>query len=643
MSSKEPPGAAAPLGCKAMGRGAAPAARGGGRNIPPPAQHPAARATFFSEMVRESDDYGSKAPSGQPQLARASSAPAAHGAVRKRYRRQDLAGTDSSYLCLFCYEPLYVDINTAEEACFNRGCACYTGRGEISGNLAEHDGPRRVEEVCAESVREFRKFDRQFLLQKIHEARAVECAKFFRGGMNIGILASLDHLMTQLHDNASWGGSRDYGACRAAFDDYYEKFDVVQFTEDVCSRYYVTNMHSQRFVLKYHHAIREFLGTLGIVGVGVGDRQILADQLPFYHIDKKAMGDPAKSVFDFEAIFKNSLSLANALNHSFKMRYSTSKMYAYPDRSTDFAALLSLWTTCPPGSAGTVTADRLREIYDGTIKKNKMDGDFDQFLEDCSSGKRYAPILIFDGEKYRFDYATLLLYLVYMFSNNRLRSGMQTEAGRTTHDKRRHAATDYFEDQIRQKLRNDGFDVYPKQGGKPFEPSFDGKRREFDCVAVDRERKIIVIVEAKYEDMAPSSMSAGTMVGQLVLDRKTGLLAHAKKHHSRRKFFRRHFGGMGQRGLDLPGSFSDYTVYTLLVTKHEPLISRHMAVDILSYKGFMSIDFQSTTARDDLDGAAGGLPGRPPGAAATGGPARPAREGGGGAESPQRPGRGRRG
>ena len=168
MSSKEPPGAAAPLGCKAMGRGAAPAARGGGRNIPPPAQHPAARATFFSEMVRESDDYGSKAPSGQPQLARASSAPAAHGAVRKRYRRQDLAGTDSSYLCLFCYEPLYVDINTAEEACFNRGCACYTGRGEISGNLAEHDGPRRVEEVCAESVREFRKFDRQFLLQKIH-------------------------------------------------------------------------------------------------------------------------------------------------------------------------------------------------------------------------------------------------------------------------------------------------------------------------------------------------------------------------------------------------------------------------------------------------------------------------------------------
>ena len=626
---------------------ARPPAAHGGRSLR--AFGPPVTGAAFPKRAPAPGDHAGKAPPkresaapGPPPPAGAAPAPAARGAQRRRYGKSDLAGTDSSYLCLFCYEPLYIDMATMIEACLNRGCTCYTGRGEITGNLAEHDGPRHAKKLCAESVREFRKFDRQFLLQKIHEARAAECAKFFRGdGMNIGILASLDHLLTQLHGNAEWGDSRDSRACRAAFDDYYEKFEILQLAEDICSKYYVTNANAQPLVIKYHHAIREFFKTLGIVSGD--DRQNRAATLPFYHIDKKSMDDPAKSVFDFEAIYKNSLPLANALNHAFKMRYSTSKMYAYPDRSADFAALLSLWTTCPPGSAGTVTADRLREIYDGTVKKNKMDGDFDQFLEDCTSGKRYAPILIFDGEKYRFDYAALLLYLVYMFSNNRLRSGTQTEAGRTTHDKRRHAAADYFEDQIRQKLRDDGFDVYPRQGGKPFRPSFDNERKEFDCVAVDRERKIIVIVEAKYEDMAPSSMSAGTMVGQLVLDRKTGLLAHAKKHHTRREFFKRHFDGMGQRGLDLPGDFIDYTVYTLLVTKHEPLISRHMAVDILSYEKFMSIDFRSPSARDDLDGAAGGLPGRPPSAAATGGLARPAREGGGGAGIPRRPGQGRRG
>ena len=97
-----------------------------------------------------------------------------------RYARPDLAGTDSDYLCPFCYEPLYVDMATTKETCLNRGCTCYSGRGEITGNLAEHDGPRHAKKLCAESVREFHKFNRQFLLQKIHEVRATECTKFFK-------------------------------------------------------------------------------------------------------------------------------------------------------------------------------------------------------------------------------------------------------------------------------------------------------------------------------------------------------------------------------------------------------------------------------------------------------------------------------
>ena len=616
----------------------------GARGLPAPGSPPACTAAIPEKAPGEggrgagAPPCPKKASPRPPRPAGAAPGRAARGAQRRRYGKSDLAGTDSQYLCLLCYEPLYVDINTAEEVCLNRGCVCYTYRGEIFGNLAEHDGPRRARKLCAESIREFYKFDRQFLFQKIHEARAAECASFFRkDGMNIGILASLDHLMTQLHGNTTWGDSQDYHACREAFDDYYRNFDMLQFAEDVCSRRYVTNARSQPFVIKYHHALREFFKTLGIVSDD--DKQNRADPLPFYHIDKKSMGTPAKSVFDFEAIYKNSLRLAVALNHVFKMRYSTAKMYGYPDRPADFAALLSLWITCPPGSTGAITRDGLREIYDGSVEKNKMDGNFDQFLDDYTSGRRYAPILVFEGERYRFDYATLLLYLVYLFSNNSSRSGTQTEAGRATHDRMRQGAADDFEAKIRQKLRADGFDARPREGGKPFSPSFGGRRREFDCVAVDRERRIIVLVEAKYEDMAPSSTAAGTMVDQMVLDKGGGLLAHAKKHHSRREFFKRHFHDMKRHGLDLPGCFLDYTVHTLLVTKHEPLISRHMSVDILSYEKFMSIDFRSPSLRDELDGAAAGPPPGPPDAGAAGGAARPAREKG----RHRAPARGRRG
>ena len=606
-----------------------PARPPGARGLPAQVSTPA-RTETIPEKAQGGDGHGvkapprpKKAPPGPPRPAGAAPDREARGAQRRRYGKSDLAGTDSQYLCLFCYEPLYVDMNTDDEVCFNRGCIDYSNSGEISGNLAEHDGPRNIRKLCSENVREFRKFNRQFLLQKIHEMRATEYAMFFqKEGMNITILTSLDYLMTQLHDNTEWGSSRDWCACRAAFDDYYKNFDIMQFTEDICSRYYVTNARSQQFVIKYHHPIRDFFKSLGMVS----DSQNRAGPLPFYHIDKKSMRSPAKSMFDFEAIYKNSLPLINALNHAFKMRHSTSKMYGYPARSADFIVLLSLWITCPVDSAASVTVDDLRENYDGATRKNKMDENFGQFLEDYTSGRAYAPILVFDGERYRFDYAALLLHLIYLFSNNSSCSGTQTEAGRTAYDRMRQDAALQFEVEIRQKLRGDGFDVRPMPGDGPFRPSFDSERKEFDCVAVDRERKIIVIVEAKYEDIAPSSMSAATMVNQLVLDKKTGLLAHAKKHHSRREFFKRHFKGMGWRGLRLPGGFLDYDVHTLLVTKHEPLISRHMSVDILSYAKFMSIDFRSHSLRDELDGASAvSQPGQQ-GAGAAGGTARPAQK-----------------
>ena len=537
----------------------------------------------------------------------------------------DLAGTDSPYLCLLCYEPLYVGAATMEEACLNRGCASYTPKGEMFGNIAEHDGPRRARKLFLESVRRFCKFSRRFALQKIHEARAAECTNLLCGdGMDITFVASMDHLAMQLCANTVWGGSEDHRGWRAALDFYCENFDRRLFIEDICSKNYVANPRGQPFVMKYHYVLSDFFKAHGIVS---GDgRHTHASSLPFAHIDKKSAKDAPMSMHDFGAIYKNSLPFVGALNHVFKMRDSVSKMHGYPARSADFVALLSLWTACPPGFAGIVTASGLREVYEGAARKNKMDRNLGQFLEDYTSGKKHAPILIFDGEKYHFDYATLLLYLVYLFSNNRSRSGTQTEAGKTVYGRMRQVAASQFEAEIRQKLRGDGFDVRPRPDGEPFRPSFDNERKEFDCVAVDRDRKIIVLVEAKYEDMAPSSVSAGTMVGQLVLDKKTGLLAHAKKHHSRRKFFKRHFDGMGQRGLDLPGGFLDYTVYTLLVTKHEPLISRHMAVDILSYRRFMSIDLGSPSARDSLDGAAGGPPSRPLGAGTAGGPARSVHE-----------------
>ena len=518
-----------------------------------------------------------------------------------RYDKSALAGTDSDYLCLFCYDPLYVNDGTAEGVCFNRACDAYASRGEFSGDVSGDEGPERARDLCAESVRQFRMFSRGFVFRKLFEARAHECAKLFKGNdMNLGILSSVGYLLTRLSGDAEWGRSEDYSEFCRVFDRYYDHFDTLQLVENLCSKYYITTADAEPYVIKYHRALQKFNMTIGLVNAG--NRQDRAACYSFYPIDRKSGGKPAENAFDFQEIYNNSLTHIGSLNHIFKIGHDISKMHRYPSRSEDFAALLSVWKTCTPGCVGTITEEGLREIYDGAAMKNNMQGDFGRFLEDYTSGHTYAPILVFDGEKYHFDYPAMLLYLLYLFSNNTATSGTQTEAGQITYNKKRQVAAHHFEEKIRQKLRDDGFEVHPGPNRPQLRMSFDNEKTEFDCIAVDRAKKVIVLVEAKYEDISPSSKAGTTMVDQLVLDRRRGLLGHAKRHHRRRRLFKHHFASLKNLGLDLEGSFYDYAVHTVIVTKHEPLISRHMGVDIVSHEKFMSADFRGD----------GGSPFRPP-------------------------------
>lgn len=515
----------------------------------------------------------------------------AGGERRDMCAKSELEATDSDYLCPFCHDPLYVKDGTADEACFDRTCPAYIDREEISMDVHGQELMRRTSEQCDKSIRRFHKFGHAFLLRRLFEARVYERTQIFQGGdASVNMMASVDYLLAGLARNAAWGHLEDVLSYLRTFQQYRKDFDMLQFVEMSCSKYYVTTANGDLYVIKYHSALEKFHSTLGIFGSG--NRRDRTGRYSFDFIDNTTRKKPIKHPFDFDAIYNSTPTIANQLNHAFKMGSIVSYIYRYPARSEDFAALYSVWTRCLPGPGDFIFADDLRKVYDGATKKNKMQGDFDQFLADYTSGHKYAPILIFDGEKYHFEYHDLLLYLLYLFLTNKTLSGTQTKTGQRAYNDMRMVAASAFEEEIRQKLRNDGFKVLPAPGqGQLHIPSKkDGK--EFDCVAVDREKKIIVLVEAKYEDIAPSSKAGTTLVDQLVLDRRRGLLGHAKTHHERRRLFKRHFARLKNVGLDLAGSFHDYVVHTAIVTKHEPVISRYMDVDIISYERFASIDFR---------------------------------------------------
>ncbi len=519
------------------------------------------------------------------------------------YPKSDLKGIDSDYLCLSCYDPLYVNRDTLSEACFNRECVVYTDKGEFSGNIGDHGGPVFAREQCNKNIRAFSKLQRKFLFKKLYKKRAAECAKLRqRDGVNIDIIAAVDYLLTQVRYITAWGTSKsDYGF-RHTFDTYFDSFKRLQLVGELTSKNYITNGKAEAYVIKYEYAINEFHKDLGIVDES--KKHDRSDRHSFWFIDKKSMNTPVETRFDFKSIYDNSLPLIRSLNHAFKMGHTASKIHAYPARSEDFNALLSVWKTCPPSGTGTLRAEMLRKIYRRASRRNETHGHYDKFLDDYTSGLKYAPILIHNDGVYWFDYDTLLLYLVYLYSNNTHLSGTQAETGQTSYNKKRQAASRDFESEIRHNLRMRGFVVHPEQDDGMLRISFDNEHKEFDCMAVDLATKTVILVEAKYEDMAPSSKAGTKIVDQLLLDKRRGLLEHVKKQHSRLEFFRKNFHNMQKFGFGRNAVFEDYNVRTFVVTKYEPIISLYMGVEVLSYKQFKSIDLMSSSEKGHSPGPA---------------------------------------
>ena len=148
-----------------------------------------------------------------------------------------------------------------------------------------------------------------------------------------------------------------------------------------------------------------------------------------------------------------------------------------------------------------------------------------------------------------------------------------------------------FESAIRGKMRNDGFTVLPQNDSEKFELHAGGLHYEFDCLAIDCSKRIIVLIEAKYEDTAPSSASGQTMLGQIVLDKKRGLLQYAEKQHKRRRFLVKNFN---QLPINMTKNSWEYRIHSIIVTKFTPMIKRHLTTVLMSFDEFKRMDFRNS-------------------------------------------------
>ena len=481
----------------------------------------------------------------------------------------------------------YSNADPNRKICVNPKCITSPPPYILTTNVATNPALNQVKQRLDKRIKRFYIFHKSFLYCRLSEIRRNEFHNLFtQNRMDIRRVLGVDFLLTKISHNIVWGTETNEQIFQNTIAGFLEDYEMRSYIEDIESKMVIIYQgNNESYRVEYDRVIEDVRRNLGLVNT---DKYTPEDVQVYYPIDSKSDKHKPKHLYDFETMFKTPYTFT--LNHLFRLSYAISKTHDYPAEPSHVATLLSLFAKCKPYMANTITRDELREMHDGSVNKNNMNGDFDDFLQTYSSGAKYAPILVFDGQHYHFDYATLTCFFLYLFSLNKHADGTQTVPGYTTFMQQRQKRAHSFESTIRGKMRNDGFAVLPQNDSEKFELHAGGLYYEFDCLAIDCSKRIIVLIEAKYEDTAPSSASGQTMLGQIVLDKKNGLLQYAEKQHKRRRFLVKNFN---QLPIDMTKNSWEYRIHSIIVTKFTPMIKRHLTTVLMSFDEFKRMDFRN--------------------------------------------------
>lgn len=509
-----------------------------------------------------------------------------------------LRRADSDYLCPFCGNLLYVCVDGSsgwfsernppwplKEACINPSCA-YSH--EHSSDLRANNDRDRSEcsaDFC-QAIEECYDFTHKVVFQTLYQRRAVALQNF-PSTADMRTVLTMDYLMVYIDKSRGWGACTDTRACNEAIDLCVSAPGNPDFTHGIKHTNTLTD-GTKTYHLKYDRVINcEILKEIGLIN----PEKYGPEDVNKFSLDEEA-GAEAKYARDFDGFLQRFYTQIMLLNRAFNMHRFSRTIHQYPAKVLDLATLLSLWQHCKRTGHYAFDAAEIQRRYEWTARKNGLPTDFERFLETYASGRTLAPVLVFDGERYWFDWHTLFVFLSYIASLNNSVEGCQSVSGHQVLSEQSRKLGSVFESRVRKHFRNLGWEVLPAEG-ELMKLRTGSQEREYDCIAVDHASKLVVLAEAKFENMPPSAMSAVNLINHTVLDKSSGLLHYAQRHHERSRFFRLH--PKTELGMEWPWT---YRVASVIVTKHTPIFNRYLTVQIIPYHQLGQFDFGALYNRD---------------------------------------------
>ncbi len=484
---------------------------------------------------------------------------------------------DSEYLCKKCGGLLYYDMQTKEDHCFNSQCKDYPKGIEIydteeadlkllNSQLADIErGLGQIINTC----------DYKILAWFLLERRRRIVQNFFTSGiMNIDNFLLSNEILLFIQKYKSLGIRNNPLTFRAILQLYKEYSEQLKLIEDLKEgRYLLARkpIKNKIFRLKYYDVIiDEIWSSYGQVNL---QSSIDVDDFRYHEVIQKIVKSQGTiTSADYASYFDRLWPFAVSFQYLVKRNYSTSLKYQYSVTPTDLANILSIILSLKDNNLITVPLFNLLKHF---IIQPVRDKNITDFVNMLSGNNDKIPIVFKTDGNIILDRRTLLLFFILMHSQQ-LPSDFEPSGQQKIAQHKQEAGGDY-EKYLKGKLEKIGYSCLPT--------SIDISNLDYDVVAVSESNLEIILIEAKFKDPSPSSLSGNTLIQQELVYEKYGLLPQVIRHQKRYDLLIKR-GDLFQKKLGLKKNIQDYSVKAYFINKYTPLISCYGNVWVMSEKEF---------------------------------------------------------
>ena len=499
----------------------------------------------------------------------------------------------SDFLCPHCGGLLYLDTeNPSNSVCINTKCPLWPKDFDSIIDATEEREPQIYKEINEQEqllIDKIQSWKPGKLARYAYKARRELITSLFTTGIlpHIQYFIATGELLLLTNKYPSEGTTDNMDEFRQMLEDIRKWSQDQLNLEDVRNRRIVfgkTKLGLKPLSIKYSRVIAEFQQGHGMIsGTKLPPRESL---FPYEHLEAAVTPKPAEfsTMTDFTQLLDSFWVLSLSMRYWLQEHHRTKMRYNYTPDLLDFTVFCGwLYKTWGKAELQIIPTEKMekeiREVQSHFDSQSCKGYSAQNFFNTYVDSTELVPIVVRTSEGIILDYHTLFFFLIYLHGCPDPKEPALKKRGEIIQNMKGKVG-EKFERWLRKEIRNKGYEGPDHPVRVPTRTGY-----EYDIIGISEARKSIIMADAKYRDMSPSSFTGTNLIAQELLG-KHALLYEADLQQKRLDYFRNNMEPFREH-LNPKLPWREYHVESFLVTKQTPLAHRYKEVKIIHATDFL--------------------------------------------------------